>query len=231
MNAIPTNRLVQKIAKQVLAEIADEISAESTERSLVEAAETLLARHGVFETWYYDCPALVLLGSRSCLSVSGRDYVPSEERVGQSNLVTIDLSPKMATSIGDCARSFVVEDGRVVNAPSSKEFREGVSVILELHAAMRRFVTSETRFSDLYHFANEEIVAAGYENLDFLQNLGHSITSCLADRLFIDRDTCEILGSVEYFTFEPHIRRQGEQWGFKHEEIYGFDAKGRLDML
>ena len=33
----------------------------------------------------------------------------------------------------------------------------------------------------------------------------------------------EPLGSVNFFTFEPHIRKAGGRWGFKHENIYYFD--------
>ena len=74
---------------------------------------------GVFATWYYDCPALVLLGSRSCVSISGRHYVPSDERVGEFNLVTVDLSPLLDGVPGDFARSLCVENGEVTDTPAS----------------------------------------------------------------------------------------------------------------
>lgn len=84
---------IQSIAKNVLDEIRNFIKPENTEKEIVEECKLLLKKHEIDETWYYDCPALVLLGSRSCLSVSGKNYVPSEEKVGNENLVTIDLSP------------------------------------------------------------------------------------------------------------------------------------------
>ena len=31
------------------------------------------------------------------------------------------------------------------------------------------------------------------------------------------------LGSVEYFTFEPHISVQNSKYGYKRENIYYFD--------
>ena len=104
---------IQSIAKNVLDEIKSFIKPENTEKEIVEECKLLLKKNGIGETWYYDCPSLVLLGSRSCLSVSGKNYVPSEEMVGNENLITIDLSPLKDGVWGDCSRSFVVEDGIV----------------------------------------------------------------------------------------------------------------------
>ena len=92
--------------------------------------------HGITKTWYYACPALVLLGSRSCLSISGKVYEPSDEKVGSENLVTIDLSPLSNKIWGDCSRSFVVESGKVKSEGEIKnqEFVEGLKVERELHS-------------------------------------------------------------------------------------------------
>lgn len=207
------------------------ITAESSERTIACAANALLSRYGVSETWYYDCPALVLLGSRSCISISGRDYQPSDELVGRTNLVTIDVSPMLGKCWGDCARSFVVERGRVTSIPSLPEFQDGTAAVRELHESMCRFARPETRFCDLYRFANDWIASTGFENIDFLNNVGHSIATSLDGRLFINEDMTEILGSVECFTFEPHIRQAGGQWGFKHEDIYYFDESGQPTVL
>jgi len=35
----------------------------------------------------------------------------------------------------------------------------------------------------------------------------------------------------QLLTFEPHVRAVGGRWGFKHEEIYRFDASGRVIPL
>jgi hypothetical protein len=84
--------------------IAGTITANSSERTIADTAKSLLKDSGLVDTWYYDCPAFVLLGSRSCLSMSGRDYVPADEPVGTENLVTIDLSPRVGGVWGDYAR-------------------------------------------------------------------------------------------------------------------------------
>ena len=115
---IAAHRRVQHAAKSALRQLAHEIGPDDTEQSIATRAAAALRGHGIQETWYHDCPALVLLGSRSRLSVSGRDYQPALEAVGQKNLVTIDLSPCHGSHWGDCARSFPIENGRVTIEPS-----------------------------------------------------------------------------------------------------------------
>lgn len=213
-----------------MAAIASTITAVSTERTIARDARRILCGLGLPDTWYYDCHAFVLLGSRSCLSQSGRDYLPADEAVGQHNLVTIDLSPCDNGLWGDHARSLCVENGRVVENPASPAFQQGLEVQAELHRCMAAFVTPRTTFQELHAFANGMISAAGYENLDFMGNVGHSIVSRREDRVYIEEGNDRPLGDVSCFTFEPHIRRPGGEWGFKQEDIYYF-AGGRCVRL
>ena len=71
----------------------------------------------------------------------------------------------------------------------------------------------------------------GFENLDFLGNLGHSIEAKTQERRFIDKNCNEKLGNVQLFTFEPHIRKSGGSWGYKHENVYYFDQSGQVQEL
>ena len=221
----------QSAAKAVHASLFSLIDARSTEKTIAEAAAELLRYQGITDTWYHGVPAFVLLGSRSCESISGRDYEPSDEQVGETNLVTVDLSPMLGGAWGDCARSFFVENGRCTRNPESAEFQQGAAVERELHKLMIGFVTPNTLFSELYEFGNREIRKRAFENLDFLGNLGHSIETDLSNRRFIDKNCSDMLGSTRFFTFEPHIRRSGGEWGFKHENIYYFDGNGRVVEL
>jgi len=231
MIKIETYRKVQHAAKQVHEQLIHYIDADATEQSIAEVAKKLLHEQGIIETWYYDVPAFVLLGSRSCLSISGKNYQASTERVGETNLVTVDLSPMFDGAWGDCARSFFIEGGESTIYPKSTEFRQGQETEQMLHDQMCQFVTPETRFSELYEFGNHQIQKLGYENLDFLSNLGHSIETQSSQRRFIDANCLETLGSVNFFTFEPHIREVDGKWGFKHENIYYFDESGCLVEL
>lgn len=110
---------------------------------------------------------------------------------------------------GDCARSFAVERGSVTDNPKQREFASGFAIEKALHAEMIEFVRPSTKFSELFEFSNARIKHYGYENLDFLGNVGHSIEARTSDRRFVDRRCHESLGDVEFFTFEPHIRRVG----------------------
>ena len=88
-----------------------------------------------------------------------------------------------------------------------------------------------TTFAELHMFASERIAAAGFESLDFLGNVGHSIVSRLEDRWFIESGNHRLLGEVRCFTFEPHVRAQGGRWGFKHENIYYFNDDEQVEEL
>jgi Xaa-Pro aminopeptidase len=227
----PAHREVQAIAKAVVAEMVGSITPDSTERTISEAAQRLLAARGLPETWYYQCPALVLLGSRSCLPVSGWAYVPSDEPVGEFNLVTIDLSPRRGPWWGDCARGIYVEGGTAWLFPNDPAFVAGHEFVTRLHEEMREFVTKNTTFQELYEFSNARLEAAGFENLDFLGNVGHSVATRSEDRLFIDRSNRSLLSDVSCFTFELHVRARGGPWGFKHESIYFFNDSGQVEEL
>ena len=74
------------------------------------------------------------------------------------------------------------------------------------------------------------IQAHGYVNLDFLGNLGHSIVKDKEQRIYIEKGNIERLSAVEAFTFEPHISLPGSLYGFKKENIYGFNNGVLLEM-
>jgi Xaa-Pro aminopeptidase len=228
---IAAHRKVQDAAKAVLRALAAEIGPDDTEQSIATRAARALGDLGFRETWYYDCPALVLLGSRSCASVSGRHYRPAAEPVGQTNLVTVDLSPSDEGHWGDCARSFPVEEGRVTFTPKDPSLLAGLSFVRALQASMRAFVTPRTSFHELAMWTAHQIEAQGFVNLDFRGNVGHSIASRREDRLFIEAGNHRLLGEAAFFTFEPHVRARTGAWGFKHEDIFFFNSDGTLEAL
>ena len=228
---IESYRELQNIAKCVLSELHSRIEQDDSERTLVQKASELLSDKGVSDTWYHGCPALVLLGSRNCLSISGKDYKPADERVGLHNLVTVDLSPRVGSIWGDCARSFYVENGCCTSTPSSPEFRDLQVFLAKLHRKLLEFVHFETTFAQLFEYVNELIDSSGFQNLDFLGNVGHSIATQLEDRRFIEQGNQGVLRSVSFFTFEPHIRKRNGRWSAKHENIYFFNDQGILEEL
>jgi len=228
---IHAHRAVQGAAKSVLAKLAAQISATDTEASIAAAAYQELCRHGLPDTRYYTCPAFVLAGSRSCQSISGRDYVPGHEPIGARNLVTVDVSPLLNGHWGDCARSFYVEDGHVTSNPVAPELVIGQRFLKALHADMLQTVHADMTFHDLFTWTNQRIASDGFENLDFLGNVGHSIATRREDRQYLEANNHCPLREVPFFTFEPHVRQVNGRWGFKHENIFFFNRAGRLEEL
>ena len=213
---------LQRIARSVLNSLDEVIEVGMTERDICEICIQGLESHGVTETWYYDVPAFVLVGDRTIISISGRDYAP-DNQLGcrEGDIFTVDLSPSHNGFWGDCARTFVLGEPK-------KEVLEGIEVEHALHRTLRTHVEATMTFEALHSLLNDKIVDFGFENLDFAGNLGHSIATRLTDRIYIERGNKARLGDVAMFTFEPHIRRPNTRMGFKHEEIYHFDANGDL---
>ena len=228
---VAEHRAIQAAAKAVLAHLASEITAVDTEHSIAAKAYRGLCERGYPDTWYYDCPAYVLLGSRSCVSMSGREYQPATEPVGDTNLITVDLSPMQAGRWGDCARSFFVEHGVVAHEPCVPEFANGKAFVESLHREMVGFVQPQTTFHQLFEWANARIAAAGFVNLDFAHNVGHSLAHRREDRIYVKAGNHAKLSDVAFFTFEPHVRVTDGAWGFKHENVYFFSATGVLQEL
>lgn len=228
---IAEHRDVQAAAKRVLAKLASQICPTDTEESIARTAYRSLYELGLPDTWYHQCPALVLSGSRSCLSISGRDYLAGRDTIGQFNLVTVDLSPMRNGRWGDCARSFYVESGRVTPTPMAPEFACGKQFLETLHSAMRQTAHPAMTFHELFDWANRNIAASGFENLDFLGNVGHSLATRREDRQYIKAGNTCSLGDVPFFTFEPHVRQVGGRWGFKHENVFYFNQAGVPEEL
>lgn len=226
-------RKVQSIAKTVLTEIECHITENVSEKEIASICKKLLENHGINKTWYYDCPALVLLGSRSCTSISGREYVPSDEKVGKNNLITIDLSPLDNEIWGDCSRSFVVEDGKIKKLESmqSKEFLDGIKTEEKLHKDFKNYVKSGMTFEEVYQILNSKIAEYGYINLDFMGNVGHTIETDRNDRLYFEKGNTNKLTDDMLFTFEPHISTSEKKWGFKCENIYYFGKDKKIEEL
>ena len=105
---------VQNIALRVLRDIVPSIKARNTESGVANICTQLLQQYGAKDSWYHNVPALVLVGERTTLSVSGTDYQPSDVTIRANAFVTIDLSPMVNDCWGDCARSYIVESGRVI---------------------------------------------------------------------------------------------------------------------
>lgn len=229
------NRTAQNIARQTLSELHDFIRVGMSEKEIETRALEMMTRKGSNGWWYHGIGALVLLGERSIQSMSGRDYFASQtNRVAENDIVTIDLAPTVDGFWGDYARTIFIEEGRVApeDQPRTALFRQGLDAELYLHQKLLEIAAPDMTYEEVFFRLNAEIRALGFENLDVHGNLGHSVEMDQADRIYLERGSTRTLRAVgRPFTFEPHIRPAGGAVGFKREDIYYFDAAGRLQRL
>lgn len=240
LNELKKYQRVQSIAKDTMNYLASFIESEASELDIANAANEYMSRRGVSSFWYYGLGSLVFAGERTTLSISGKDYEPSREIVEQDDLVTVDLSPEIDSCWGDFARSFVVENGKVItnvitnikaeHSLKTTELLEGVNTEIKLHNLLQKIATHAMTFEELHFAINEAIEDFGYTNLDFKGNLGHSIEKDKDKRRYIENGCKTTLSDVDFFTFEPHIGKKGGLFGYKQEDIYYF-SDGVLKQL
>ena len=222
--AIDRNVAVQALAKCAIEELIGFIRPGVTEQQIANVAEDLMCGLGIDRFWYHGVAALVLVGKRTTLSVSGKDYVPTSTSVQSDDLVTIDLSPAIGKVWGDYARSIFVEAGVALLEPcqANLPLRRGFEMEILLHNQLIEWAEPDMTAHELWSEMNRLIEARGFENLDFQGNLGHSIEQDLDDRSYIERDNHTKISDFILFTFEPHIREKGCYLGYKHEDIFCF---------
>lgn len=223
---------VQAIAKETIEFLKSFIQEGISAQEIKDASEKFMSEKGVNSFWYYNIGAFVFVGKETITSISGRQCQISNKKVQKNDLVTVDLSPELNGFWGDFARSFIVENGKVIEAELSKlpEIVEGIEGENELHKQFQNFITKNTSFEEAYTKMNSLIEKLGFENLDFNKNLGHSIVKHKDDRIYIEAGNKANFKDVDLFTFEPHIRKKKGKYGFKHENIYYFE-NSKLKIL
>jgi methionyl aminopeptidase len=231
-NDLTAYKRSQALARDTLTAIRAEIRPGATEASLVTACRQLMDGAGATAYWWYGTPAYILAGDALRASVEGDVYLPREVPLRADDMVTIDLAPEVDGYWGDCARSYFLRNGELVDAESAgAEQAEGMATEAALHALLREAANPMMTFRELHGVIADEVARRGYENLDFLGNFGHSIGGDVRRRAFMDAECGERLDSVPLFTFEPHIARPGSPLAFKFEEVYLFDESDHLQIL
>lgn len=227
---------VQEIAKDTIEYLKTFIKEGITEKEIAEAAENYTKRKGVNSFWYHGVGAFVFVGKRTVLSISGKQYNPSRMAVKLEDLVTVDLSPEIKGVQGDFARTFVVSKGNVAGMEEKEiagchpEFIEGTRTEEKLHSEFRKTISEGMTLEEAYVKINSLIKKLGFENLDFKGNLGHSIERGPNKRIYIEAGNTEKFENIGLFTFEPHIKKKGGNFGFKCEDVYYF-KDGELNIL
>lgn len=225
-----TFKAAQDIARSVLAEITRYIVPGTTEALLHQTCHRLMLAHGASGYWG-NTPAFVLAGDRLRDSVFDHRYQPADIPFGEDEMITIDVGPRIGDCLGDCARSYFLKHGELVTAEEAgEEQAAGMALEAMLHAAFVSKVTPDMTFAEIYTEMNALVRDAGFENLDLLDNYGHSLEKEPADFILMDGKNDRTLGSVSYFTFEPHVARPGSRYAVKLEEVYYFED-GTVRML
>lgn len=223
---------VQQIAKDTIKFIKQSIHPGMNLIEVREMCEQKMIELGADSFWYWDIGAFVFAGDETTVSVSGKQYTTSDRIIGETDIITVDLSPQINNIWGDYARTIILEDGIVVESTDVKnvEWRNGLMMEDRLHKELLDFVKPQTTFEELYFHINEIIKDHGFINLDFMGNLGHSIAENKYDRVYIEKGNKRKLSDVDYFTFEPHISVPDSKYGYKKENIYYFE-NGKLIVL
>ncbi len=222
------NIVAQNIARETMNELYKFIKPGISEKEIEDEACRIMEQKGSNSWWYHGVGALVLLGDRSIISTNGREYKASSDKlVAQNDVVTIDLAPTVDLHWGDYARTIFVENGAVVlNDADVKnpEYQNGFAAEIYLHNFLLKTAKEDMTYEDIFYLANAEIEKLGFINLDFRNNLGHSIEIDEKQRVYLEKDVKQTFKSVgKPFTFEPHIMVDGAKVGFKRENIYYFE--------
>jgi Xaa-Pro aminopeptidase len=216
-------RAAQDIARSVLTDITSYIVPDATEQRLHRECHRLMLAHGASGFWG-NTPAFVLAGDRLRDSVFDHRYVPAAVKLGEDQMITIDVGPRIGDCFGDCARSFFLKGGTLVSAEEAgAEQAAGIALEQRLHAEFAARVKPDTTFAQIYLQMDALVREAGYENLDLLSNYGHSLARQVCDFVLLDDKNHRPLSSVPFFTFEPHIAKRGSRFAFKLEEVYYFE--------
>lgn len=238
-----THKEVQQIAKDTLDHLRTVAKPGVTEKEMVQACDSYMKGRGIKSYWYHGLPVLLHAGERTILSQSASEYEPTDYKLKENDIITADTSPEVDTVWADYARTIILENGKVVENDQVQDpvFRAGLDMEDKLHAFLVENARPDMTYAQLHAKIDAYLRQNGFENLDFLNNFGHSIVEDMPTgtfyelqrdgRIFFDANSNEPLSSTRYFTFEPHIRQPGGRFGFKREDMYGFNAEGRLEAL
>lgn len=220
-----SHRIVQVIARETMDVAQQSIYPGQHLTAVRDLCEETMLSLGADSFWYWGIGAFVFCGKDTTLSVPGKSYETADRTIASDDIITIDLSPQKDGLWGDFARTIIIEGGKPLldsKLTQNVQWREGILAEEQLHAILINVARPEMTFEELHTQMNAYVVELGFENIDFLGNLGHSIERNSADRVYIEPGNTRRLDEIELFTFEPHIKRPDGEYGYKHENIYQF---------
>ncbi len=224
--------IAQDIAKKCLEHMKDFLVPGLNRDRIHEECRRFMSELGSQGWWIHDDPALILFNDLTAYSGAGLpDY--TDKTVEENDLISIDVAPMIETGWGDLARSFVMEEGKIIDWKESKndEIREGMEMEMKLHELFVSFVDEDTTYEQLHSHIDSFVKQNGYHNCDYHGNYGHSIENDPKDRVTIDIGRKKVIAQYDKpITFEPHICKNGGSIGIKHEDMYVF-FEGKMRKL
>ena len=156
---------VQRVALTAAAAAVDAARPGRSERDLELVASDTMRAGGAVSVWTITNIGIGP-GSRVCFPTQG----PGDRVAGDLDVAVVDVHPIGADGAwGDCTRTALIGDDR--------EAQEAMAQLEEIHAATLASCRPGMPASELFGGCLERIQAAGFELLDQLGNIGHSLTA------------------------------------------------------
>lgn len=228
-----TNLDMQNLCRSTMKHLVENIATGMSLLDIRKICEDFMLENGADSFWYWNVGAFVFANDETAVSVSGKEYKTSERIILSDDIITVDLSPQNNNIWGDFSRTIIIENGEVVSKIEdikNAEWKQGLQMESYLHKLLTDKAAEDMTFEELYYYMNSVISRHGFQDLDFLGNLGHSIAENKDDRIYIENGNKTRLGDVKFFTFEPHISIPHSKYGYKMEDIYYFQ-RGKLVVL
>ena len=205
----PELAAAQRSTIQIVDRLVRDVRPGWSEREIAARAEELARAGGATRFW-----TPVAVGTGSGNLVCHPDFPPTDRRVGEVDLVWLDLTPDFAGWPGDVTRSVVIGN----DAARERVLADCERIEQALIASIRPGMPA----NELFAIARALLDQEGYELLDLLGNIGHDLAYGAVVTGFIDpRNETPMWGC---WAIEPHIGMNGI--GSKVEDLVWVGEEG-----
>ena len=222
----------QDIARDCLSHMRDFLKPGMNMERVHQECERYMLEKGSEGWWTHNDPALILFGDLTNYSahLSPVELI-KDKQIRENDLITIDVAPMIGKGWGDMARSYVMEEGRIIDWKDCRDsqIREGMEMEMKLHELFVESVRDDTTFAQLHRIVDGYLNEHGYCNCDYHGNFGHTIENHPDERITISEGMDIVIATYDKpITFEPHICRINGTAGLKYENMYVYlDGKMR----
>jgi hypothetical protein len=105
----------------------------------------------------------------------------------------------IGVDLGQCVVTPATGQNRRSAMPQTQELAAGRHFLASLHTKMQKTLYPEMKFHALFDWTNDCIKTSGFENLDFLGNVGCSIAAPREDRQYIEVHNMRLLQEAHFY--------------------------------